>query len=129
MERELEGSDETAVKLSGDILAIAKAKEKSVADAKFPVPGLSFGEDGVIFDGVPFQQASSAEQLRASVAIGLAMNPKLPVLLVHDGSLLDEASLKLLGELAEEAGAQVWVERVSEGSECSLIIEDGEVRG
>lgn len=128
VERELKGSIEHGVALSSKIIAIADAKAKTVADANFPVPGLSFGDDGVIFNGVPFQQASSAEQLRASVAIGLAMNPKLPVLLVHDGSLLDEASLKLLGELAEEAGAQVWVERVSEGDECSLIIEDGEVR-
>ncbi len=117
-----------ADELTARIAEIDAAKVDAVTGAKFPVKGLSLTDEGVVFNGIPFEQASGAQQLRVSVAIGLAMNPKLPVLLVRDGSLLDEESLKLLGELAEEADAQVWVERVSEGDECSLIIEDGEVK-
>jgi len=49
------------------------------------------------------------------------------VLLVRDGSLLDEENLKLLAEMAQEADAQVWVERVGKGKECQVIIEDGTV--
>jgi len=79
--------------------------------------------------GVPFSQASSAEQLRVSVAMGLAMNPTLRVVLIRDGSLLDSASMQLIAEEAAKNKAQVWVERVSEdGAGCTVVIEDGMVQ-
>ena len=101
-----------------------------IAAASFPVPGLSFSETGgVLLGGLPLEQASSAEQLRVSVAIGLASNPKLKVLLVRDGSLLDDSSLAMIAQLAAESGGQLWVERVGHGAECSVVIEDGSVVG
>jgi len=84
-------------------------------------------DPGVTLDGVPFEQASSAEQLRCSVAMGLALNPKLRVLLIRDGSLLDEDSLRMVAEMADAQGAQVWLERVGDGV-AGVLIEDGEVR-
>jgi hypothetical protein len=103
-------------------------KRKLLETAKFPVEGLAFDANGVTFKGLPFEQASSAEQLRVSVAMGFALNPKLRVLLVRDGSLLDPASLKMVADMAAEKDGQVWLERVSEGQECSVIIEDGAVK-
>lgn len=104
---------------------IVEEKENRLSEAQFPVPGLSFSEDGVLLNGLPFNQASSAEQLKVSVALGLAMHPKLKVLLIRDGSLLDESSLALLEQMAEENDAQVFVERVSKGKEVSVIIQNG----
>ena len=60
--------------------------------------------------------------------MGLALNPKLKVLLIRDGSLLDEANLKMLCEMAQAADAQLWIERVGDGQEVSVVIEDGKVR-
>jgi len=99
-----------------------------LSEAKFPVAGLSFDESGVTFNGLPFAQSSGAEQLRASVAIAMAMNPKLKVLLCRDGSLLDDDSLALLSQIVEDNGYQLWLERVGTGAECSVIIEDGAVK-
>ena len=104
-------------------------KSAQLRAAKPPVPGLSFDDSGVLYNGLPFDQSSSAEQLRVSVAMGLAMNPKLKVLLVRDGSLLDPANLKMIAEMAAENDAQVWLERVGEGKECQVVIEDGMVKG
>ena len=126
-ELELADESEVAESLTAQINDIDTAKIKKLSSAKFPVEGLSFDENGVLFNSIPFQQASSAEKLRVSVAMGIAINPKLRVLLVRDGSLLDEENLKLLAEMAEEADAQVWVERVGKGKECQVIIEDGTV--
>lgn len=114
--------------LTAALVAIDAEKESQIAAAPFPVAGLGFGEHGVTYNGVPFEQSSSAEQLRISVAMAAALNPKLRVMLVRDGSLLDAKSLTLLGDLAEKHDLQVWVERVSEGAECQIIIEDGAVR-
>lgn len=102
-------------------------KARLVREAKMPLSGLGFDEHGVLLEGVPFSQASSAEQLRASAAIGLALNPRLRVMLIRDGSLLDEKSLRMLGEFAEQHGAQIWVERVGDHDACGVLIEDGEV--
>lgn len=106
------------------------AREKTIREAAFPVPGLGFSEHGVTFNGVPFEQASTAEQLRASVAIGLALNPKLKVLLVRNGNALDEDSMKLVADLASAADAQVWMEYVTrDAGAVSVMIEDGHVAG
>ena len=106
---------------------LALQKKQRLEATKFPVQGLSFSDDGVLFNEIPFEQASSAEQLRVSAAMGLAMNPKLRVLLIRDGSLLDEQNMALLAAMAEEHDAQIWVERVGDGAEVSVVIEDGRV--
>lgn len=114
--------------LTDRIEQIDADKQAALSAAAFPISDLSFDESGVIFKGVPFAQASSAEQLRASVAIGLAMNPKLRVLLIRDGSLLDADGLKMLAEMAEERDAQIWIERVEDGGNVGVVIEDGCVK-
>ncbi|MEQ8461776.1 MAG: AAA family ATPase [Sandaracinaceae bacterium] len=124
-----EAEAEHARALTEQIEAVDREKAEAIAAASYPLEGLGVGDEGVLLDGVPFEQASSAEQLRASVAIGLALNPQLKVLLVRDGSLLDSDSLRLLGELASAADAQVWVERVDESALMGVVIEDGAVRG
>jgi len=105
-------------------------KRKMLETAKFPVAGLGLNDNGVTFNGVPFKQASTAEQLRVSVAIGLALNPSLKVLLIRSGNLLDEDSLKLVAAQAEAADAQVWMEYVTSNSnDVQVMIEDGHVKG
>ncbi len=113
--------------LTAAIEVIDEEKRKQMAKARFPVEGLSFDSTGVLFNGVPFRQASSAEQLKVSMAMGLAMNPQLRVVLIRDGSLLDDDSMRMVAEMAAKHDSQVWVERVGKGEEVSVIIEDGEV--
>jgi len=114
--------------LTARIESIDAEKASALAEANLPVKGLAFSDAGVTLNGIPFAQSSSAEQLRVSVALGLAMNPQIKVLLIRDGSLLDTDSLRLVSEMAEAAGGQVFVERVSDGAECAVIIEDGMVQ-
>jgi len=114
--------------MTDNLAAIDKAKEEKLSSAKMPIEFLTFDESGVYYKGVPFSQASSAEALRVSVAMGIAMNPELQILLIRNGSLLDEDNLKLISEMAFDSGHQLWLERVGEGEECSLIIHDGSVK-
>ena len=115
-------------KFSDEIARIDDAKREALAEADFPIDGLGFCEDGVTLAGVPLEQASQAELLRVSVAMGLALNPTLRVLLIRDGSLLDDDSMRLIAEMAAKADAQVWLERVGEGDKSAIIIEDGQIR-
>lgn len=97
----------------------------AIAAAKLPVDGLGLGEGVVLLNGVPFDQASDAEQLRTSVAIAVATNPKLRVIRIRDGSLLDDDAMALLAAMADEHDMQVWIERVDSSGTIGFVIEDG----
>jgi len=125
---ELLAAQERSSALTRELEAIDAAKIAAIAAAQIPVKGLSFDAERVLLRGLPFEQASSAEQLRVSVAMGAAMSPRLKVMLVRDGSLLDDESMRLLAQTAEQHGLQVWLERVGDGAECQVVIEDGSVR-
>lgn len=116
--------------LTRELDVLAERKRKILADAKYPIGGLAVSEDGtVLFEGVPFSQSSRAQQIRTSVAIGIAMNPALRVLLIRDGSLLDDDNLTIVREMADAADAQIWIERVGNKDESAIIIEDGHIAG
>lgn len=117
-----------ADKLTDDIQTIDEYKNDQVAKAKFPIEGLSFDEVGVMLNNVPFSQGSQARQLQAAIAIGIALNPTIRIILVRDASLLDEASLTMVKEMAEKHDAQVWLEIVSSNDPQAVIIEDGKVK-
>lgn len=113
--------------LTDAIEAREKAKAAAIASAKFPVPGLGFGSNEVLLNGVPFEQGSSAEQLRASCAIAMATNPEIRVITIRDGSLLDDASMAVLGELAKGNDFQLWIEVVDTSGTVGVVLEDGVV--
>lgn len=119
---------EEATQFTLELQAIDKRKADALAKVKFPVEGLSFDQSGVLYNGIPFTQASAAEQLRVSAALAMAANPQLRILQVRDGSLLDSDSMKVLESLAQEHDFQVWVETVSDDPSVGIVIEDGRVR-
>lgn len=104
-----------------------RTKEEAIARAQMPIPGLSFGDGEITFNDVPFSQASSAEQIKVATAIGMALNPKIRILSIRDGSLLDSASMAALHAMAEANNFQVWCEVVATGGDVGIEIIDGSV--
>lgn len=107
-------------------------RQKALAEAKMPVEGLSFGisdkgKPVILFDGVPFEQASSAAQIRVATAVAMASNPELRVLRIKDGALLDDDSMAILREMAADEDFQLWVEVVRPTEGVGFIIENGQV--
>lgn len=115
--------------LTETLQEIDAQRERALSEAKFPIDGLGFDEDGVTYQDVPFKQASAAEQLRVSVAMAMALNPKVRVIRITDGSLLDSTNLALIEQMAGEHEFQVWIERVDESGATGVVIEDGQVVG
>ena len=97
-----------------------------MAEAAWPVDGLGFDEStGVVtFNGRPFSQASSAEQIRVSLAMGMSANAGLRTLFIRDGSLLDGDTMATIKQQVEAKGYQVFVE-VVKSDDCSLVISEG----
>lgn len=115
-------------KATQSLKALDDLKHTLISSAQMPVSGLGIADSGITFNGLPLEQASSASQLRVGLAIAIATNPKMKVMLIRNGSLLDQDSMKIVQEMAEAAEAQVWVEVVGENENCTVVIEDGRVK-
>lgn len=113
--------------LTEALAAIDAEKAEALNRAQLPVDGLGFDEDGVTFQGHPLGDCCTAEKLRVSAAIGMRTNPEMRILFIRDGSLLDDANLAMLDQLAQDDDYQVWVERVGDDGKPAIIMEDGEV--
>jgi DNA repair exonuclease SbcCD ATPase subunit len=108
---------------------LQKQKDDAIKTAVFPVPNLGFTDTGVTYKGIPFSQASDEERLVVSAGIAMALNPRLKILRVNNGSLLDSSHLKLLSDMVKEKDYQLWIEVVDETGKVGVFIEDGQVKG
>lgn len=117
-----------AQRMTDGLEALDQEAQAMIAACEFPLPGLSIVDGIVRFGDVPFEQCSSAEQLRISTAIAMRMNPKLRILRIADGSLLDHDSMRMLEQLAADQDYQVWLEVVESDDPTAVWIEDGQIR-
>lgn len=114
--------------LTADINKIDAERDGAIAASAMPVKGLGFGDGIVTFNGVPFKQSASKDQLLISARIAMALNPELKVLLIRAGSLIGKGALDGFGELLKQEGYQCWMERVDTSGEVGFIMEDGRAR-
>lgn len=99
---------------------------KLLTGAKLPLPGLSVNEDGALtYNGQAWDNISGSDQLKVATAIVRRLNPECGFVLMDKLEQMDATTLKNFGAWAEQEGLQVIGTRVSRGSECSIIIEDG----
>lgn len=128
VEAEIKTYEADHLSMSLMIEDIDKEKARILDAAALPVDGLGISADGITYNGVPFAQASAAEQYRISIGIAIAANPDLRDIWIRDGALLDDSSLALVSALAEESGVRLWIERVSDRDPGAIIIHDGMLR-
>ena len=129
---EVKATETRANRLSAKIEQIDKQKSEMIEKADWPVEGLEFDEDSVIYQGLPFMQINAAERSVVSAQIGMALNPTLRLLVVMDGSRLDLDTLKRLEELCIEKDFLMIIEFVTRTDAderlCSAVIEDGRLK-
>lgn len=128
MEKDLASKQAGADVYSDRIQARATRKAEAFKEAKMPISGLSFGDGEILFNEIPFDQLSAGEQLRISVSIAMAANPKLRIIRVKDGSLLDDEGLKTIQTAAAENDYQVWVEKTDSSGKIGIYLEEGEIK-
>ena len=93
--------------------------------ADLPLPGLSV-EDGVLtYKGKHWRDMSGSDQLRVAAAIVRRLNPDCGFVLLDKLEQMDMTTLQEFSAWLEAEGLQAIATRVSTGSECQIIIEDG----
>ena len=96
--------------------------------ADLPLPELSV-EDGVLtYKGKHWRDMSGSDQLRVAAAIVRRLNPDCGFVLLDKLELMDMTTLLEFSAWLEAEGLQAIATRVSTGSECQIIIEDGRVK-
>lgn len=117
-----------ADQLTMAIEELRQEKLKIFASAKMPVDGLTFGEEGVLLSGIPYEQLSESRKLMTSMKIGMALNPKLKVMFTKHGNDFDDTRIRELFEMVELDGYQLIVERINPVDGLPyVIIDDGKV--
>lgn len=127
-EKTLRAVQSKADDLTAQMQALQERKRAAIESAHLPVSGLEFGDGELLLNEVPLEQLSAAEQLKLSMDIAMAENPKLRVILLKDASLLDPQSTDYVRRRAVQEGYQVWEERVSSEGSVGFVIEDGELK-
>ena len=125
----LETAQKESQALTDELTTMDKDKTEAIEKAEFPIEHLGFDEMGVTYKKIPFSQCSAAERLRVSLSMAIALNPKLKVLRITDGSLLDSTNMKIIEEMVEKNDYQLWIECVMDNPDgASVYIEDGEIK-
>ena len=106
------------------VKALDVQRKTLIASAKMPIPGLEVATDGVNFEGRPLSALSGAESLRVGLSMAMALNPKIKVIRMKDGALLDSENLKIIKEMATGKDYQIWIERVTDDKEIKVTIEE-----
>jgi DNA repair exonuclease SbcCD ATPase subunit len=116
-----------ADQLSHDLQVITDKKLALFDDTKLPIKGLAVTDTGVTYQGKSFNDCAKSVKIRVSVVMIMARRPRIRVMVIHDGSLLDKDAMQTIYELARKYKFQVWIERVEDASKSAVVIEDGEI--
>lgn len=115
--------------LTAKVEDVRRRRAALLKSAAMPLDGLDVVDGELVYDGRKWDCMSTMEQMKVSVAVCRAMKPECGFCLVDR---LESFDLHELGEFAawaEAEGLQVIGTRVSDGGECTVVIEDGTVKG
>lgn len=124
-QNEVDAERTKADKLNADLDAYAKERAELVAAAKFPIDGLSFGEDGLTLNDVPFVvgKVSDSQIMEVAAKLVIASNPTVNIFRIGRGESLGAKRLQSIVNLAKENGFQGFIEQVERGQETISIEE------
>lgn len=129
-------AEDEAAKYASDYEKLTEALSQKRAErlallngADLPLPGLSVEDGALTYNGKRWRDMSGSDQLRVAAAIVRRLNPDCGFVLLDKLEQMDMTTLEEFGHWLEAEGLQAIATRVSTGSECQIIIEDGMVKG
>lgn len=104
---------------------LASEREKLISDSKLPISGLSFTNEGLELNGVPFiaGKVSDSQIMEVAAKLIIASNPTVKVFRIARGESLGQNRLQAIINIAKENGFQGFIEEVKRGQD-ELIIEE-----
>lgn len=115
--------------LTVDLEATRQAKIDLLNGASLPLEGLGVENGELTYCGKKWDGMSGSDQLKVATAIVRALNPQCGFVLLDKLEQMDLKTLQEFGAWLQSQNLQAIATRVSTGSECTIIIEDGQVAG
>ena len=114
--------------LTEKIAAVRDEKIDLLKNADMPLAELSVENAELIYKGRKWDSMSGSDQLKVATAIVRKLNPVCGFVLLDKLEQMDIETLADFGMWLEKEQLQAIATRVSTGSECSIIIEDGKIK-
>ena len=114
--------------LTKKIEAVRDEKTNLLNTADLPLPELSVKDGELVYKGQQWDNMSGSDRLKVSTAIVRKLNPKCGFVLLDKLEQMDMTTLQEFSAWLETEHLQAIATRVSTGSECQIIIEDGMVK-
>jgi len=100
-------------------------KAELMRSSKLPIDGLTFTEDGLFLDKIPFApgEVSTSQEMEVAAKLIIAKNPTVKVFKIAQGESLGTEKLRAIVEFAKKNGYQGFIEEVKRGQQ-DLRIEE-----
>lgn len=128
-------AEDEAARYASDYDKLTEAITQKRADrmallngADLPLPELSVEDGALTYKGKHWRDMSGSDQLRVASAIVRRLNPDCGFVLLDKLEQMDMTTLQEFSAWLEAEHLQAIATRVSTGSECQIIIEDGMVK-
>ena len=123
--KQKEAAEKTARTFEDKLDALAKERETLIATSKLPIAGLSFTDDGLELNGVPFVagKVSDSQIMEVAAKLIIASNPTVKVFRIARGESLGEKRLQAIIDIAKANGFQGFIEEVKRG-QTDLVVEE-----
>ncbi len=115
--------------LTNELENTRQEKRDLLNNAVLPLPGLSVEDGELTYMGKKWDGMSGSDQLKVATAIVRALNPMCGFVLIDKLEQMDLKTMQEFGAWLQSQNLQAIATRVSRGSECTIIIEDGQVAG
>ena len=103
-----------------------QAKRNTIINhAELPVEGLSFTEDGLTLNGIPFADGhvSDSQKMELACRLIIAANPNIRVFRIARGESLGQKRLQAIIDIAKKNDFQGFIESVVRGQEEMRVEE------
>ena len=122
---ELMAAKAKAEKMDADIAKLADERAALIANAELPIDGLTFTEDGLELNGVPFVpgKVSDSQTMEIAAKLVIASNPTVKVFRIARGESLGAKRLQTIVDIARRNGFQGFIEQVQRG-QTEMQIEE-----
>ena len=128
-------AEDEAAQYAGEYDRLTESIQQKRADrmallngADLPLPGLGVENGALTYNGKHWRDMSGSDQLRVAAAIVRRLNPDCGFVLLDKLEQMDMTTLQEFSAWLEAEHLQAIATRVSTGSECQIIIEDGMVK-
>lgn len=111
--------------MNNELSELATERARLVTEAKLPIEGLTFTDDGLELNGIPFTpgKVSDSQIMECAAKLIIASNPTVKVFRIARGESLGAKRLQTIVEIAKRNGFQGFIEQVKRG-QTEMMVEE-----